>query len=348
MQIFTGSTGDAAGASATNFSLNITPESVLFAVLALVIGYIVAKLLVRWIERMLRKQGHLNEVATGLLGRIISVLLYLIVILIAVSFLGVDVNGVVLGLSAIIGLVVAFGLKDSINNFAAGIWIASMNLFDKGEEVTIAGHWGIVQEIGIMATQITAGGSNIITIPNGMAWNDSIINYTRNPERRIDQSFGVSYESDMTEVVRIALAIAKNHPQVLDTPEPVVIFAEMADSSVNFCCARCTGNSSPQISKFPIRTWISPSGMRCPARAGARAKADRRTPKISRSHDHAGPDPGTRPHSLFSRAVFPRTRLLSPGGGGHHGDHITGDRSIFGDAGPLFQENNRIGDDAEA
>ncbi|HDQ08009.1 MAG TPA: mechanosensitive ion channel [Methanoculleus sp.] len=234
MQIFTGSTGDAAGASGMNFSLNITPESLLFAVLALVIGYIVAKLIVGWVERMLRKQGRLNEVATGLLGRIISVLLYIIVILIAVSFLGVDVNGIVLGLSAIIGLVAAFGMKDSVNNFAAGIWIASMNLFDKGEEVTIAGHWGIVQEIGIMATQITASGSNIITIPNGQVWNDSIINYTRNPERRIDQSFSVGYESDMGEVAHIALGIAASHPDVLETPKPAVIFAEMADSSVNF------------------------------------------------------------------------------------------------------------------
>ena len=225
-----------------NFSLSITPESLLFAVLALVIGYLVAKLLVRWMERLLQKQGHLTEVASGLLGRIISVLLYLIVILIAVSFLGVDVNGVVLGLSAIVGLVVAFGLKDTINNFAAGIWIASMNLFEKGEEVTIAGHWGIVQEIGIMATQITAAGSTIITIPNGKAWNDSIINYTRNAERRIDQSFGVSYESDMGEVVRIALGIARNHPKVLETPEPAVIFAEMADSSVNFTL-RCWVNT---------------------------------------------------------------------------------------------------------
>jgi small conductance mechanosensitive channel len=234
MQIFTGSAGNGTGASIVNNSLNITPESVILAVLTLVVGYIVAKVIVRWIKRMLKKQGHLTEVAAGLLGRIISILLYIVVILIAVSFLGVDVNGIVLGLSAIIGLVIAFGMKDTVNNFAAGIWIASMNLFEKGEEVTIAGHWGIVQEIGIMATQITAAGSNIITIPNGMAWNDSIINYTRSPERRIDQSFGVSYESEMTEVVRIALSIAKTHPKVLETPEPTVIFAEMADSSVNF------------------------------------------------------------------------------------------------------------------
>ena len=234
MQIFTGSTGNATGASIVNNSLNITPESVILLVITLVVGYIVAKVIVRWIKRMLKKQGHLTEVTTGLLGRIIAILLYIVVILIAVSFLGVDVNGIVLGLSAIIGLVIAFGMKDTVNNFAAGIWIASMNLFEKGEEVTIAGHWGIVQEIGIMATQITAAGSNIITIPNGMAWNDSIINYTRSPERRIDQSFGVSYESDMTEVVQIALSITREHPQVLDRPEPVVIFSEMADSSVNF------------------------------------------------------------------------------------------------------------------
>ena len=38
----------------------------------------------------------------------------------------------------------------------------------------------------------------------------------------------------MTEVVHIALSIARNHAAVLDTPEPTVIFAEMANSSVNF------------------------------------------------------------------------------------------------------------------
>ncbi len=234
MQILTGSTGNGTGASIMNNSLNITPEAVILAVFTLVIGYIVAKLLVRWMKRLLKKQGHLTEVAAGLLGRIISILLYIIVILITVSFLGVDVNGIVLGLSAIVGLVIAFGMKDTVNNFAAGIWIASMNLFEKGEEVTVAGHWGIVQEIGIMATQITAAGSNIITIPNGQVLNDSIINYTRNPERRIDQSFGVSYESDMTEVVQTALSIARDHPKVLATPEPKVIFSEMAESSVKF------------------------------------------------------------------------------------------------------------------
>lgn len=234
MQTLIGNIGDGADISLLNGPFSITPETLILAILTLVIGYIAAKLIVRWTKRILQRQGHLTEVAAGLLGKIISVLLYIIVILIAVSFLGVDVNGIVLGLSAIIGLVVAFGMKDTINNFAAGIWIASMNLFEKGEEVTVAGHWGIVQEIGIMATQITAAGSNIITIPNGKVWNDSIINYTRNPERRIDQSFGVSYESDMTKVVQIALSIAREHAAVLDTPEPAVIFAEMADSSVNF------------------------------------------------------------------------------------------------------------------
>ena len=249
-------------------SVNITPEALILAFLTLVIGYIAAKLIVRWMERLLQKQGHLTEVAAGLLGRIISILLYIIVILIAVSFLGVDVNGIVLGLSAIIGLVIAFGMKDTINNFAAGVWIASMNLFEKGEEVTVAGHWGIVETIGIMATQVTAAGSNIITIPNGKVWNDSIINYTRNPERRIDQSFGVSYESDMTNVVQIALSIAREHSAVLDTPEPVVIFAEMADSSVNFTLRCWTKTPDYYVTKGDIlrtlHTELTDAGIEIP------------------------------------------------------------------------------------
>jgi small-conductance mechanosensitive channel len=234
MQIFTENTDSSTGAPLLDGALNITPETLIVTILSLIIGYIIAKILLRWVKQILRKQNRMSEVAANLIERIVSILLYIIVVLIAVSFLGVDVDGIVLGLSAIIGLVVGFGMKDTINNFAAGIWIATMNLFDKGDEVTIAGHWGFVQEIGIMATQITSGGSNIITIPNGKAWNDSIINYTRNPERRIDQSFGVSYESDMTEVVQVALSIARNHPKVLDAPEPRVVFSEMADYSVKF------------------------------------------------------------------------------------------------------------------
>lgn len=83
MQIITGSTGDGTGASIMNNSLNITPEAVIFAVLTLVLGYIIAKIIVRWTKRVLRRQGHMTEVAAGLLGRIISILLYIIVILIA-------------------------------------------------------------------------------------------------------------------------------------------------------------------------------------------------------------------------------------------------------------------------
>lgn len=234
MQIFTENTDSSAGASFLDGSLSITPGALIFAILSLIVGYIIAKILLRWIRQILKKQGRMNEVASNLIERIVSIILYVIVVLIAVSFLGVDVTGIVLGLSAIGGLVIGFGMKDTIDNFAAGIWIASMNLFDKGDEVTIAGHWGFVKEIGIMATQITAGGSNVITIPNGKAWNDSIINYTKNPERRIDQSFGVSYESNMTEVVQVALSIARNHPKVLETPEPRIVFSEMADYSVKF------------------------------------------------------------------------------------------------------------------
>ncbi len=93
MQTLTGSSGDTTGLAALNYSPNITPEMVILAALTLVVGYIVAKVIVRLTERMLKKQGHLTEVAAGLLGRIIAILLYIIIIiLIAVSFLGVNGN----------------------------------------------------------------------------------------------------------------------------------------------------------------------------------------------------------------------------------------------------------------
>ena len=76
MQIFTENTESSAGVTLLGDSLNITPGTLIVAILTLVFGYIIAKILVRWMKGILRKQGRMNVIATGLIERIISILLY--------------------------------------------------------------------------------------------------------------------------------------------------------------------------------------------------------------------------------------------------------------------------------
>ncbi len=124
-------------------------------------------------------------------------------------------------------------MQDSLNNVAAGVWIASLRPLDKGEYVTVDGLSGTVDAVGIMATELLTPDNQFITIPNKLVWGSPIINATRMPTRRISVDVGVSYGTEVGKAVNVALDLMKGHSLVLDDPAPSVVTTELADSSVN-------------------------------------------------------------------------------------------------------------------
>ncbi|MFW5927917.1 MAG: mechanosensitive ion channel family protein [Thermoplasmatota archaeon] len=212
--------------------LDITLFQALIAVLILIIGWIVAKIVIVMLKRSLKKAG-LPPLLRKFMGRILSIVLYLVIVLLAASSLGVNVSSVVLGLSAILGLVLAFGMRDSFNNLAAGMWLATLRPFREKEHVEVDGLEGTVESVGMMSTELLKADNTYITIPNGLVWGSPIINYTRMDLRRVDVGVGIAYESDVNKAVNIAMDFMKNHELVKEDPEPAVTFSELGDSSVN-------------------------------------------------------------------------------------------------------------------
>jgi small conductance mechanosensitive channel len=210
----------------------ITVFQLLVALVILIVGWVIAKIIVLLFRKGLTKT-ELPELVAELLVRFLSVLLYVIVILLAVAALGFSVNAVVIGLSAVIGLILAFGLQDSFTNLAAGVWIAALRPLDKDEVVDVNGIVGKVTAVGLMATELLAYDNKFITIPNKLVWGSPIINYTRMPTRRVDVDVGISYDSDLTKAYHVAMNLLKEHSLVLTDPEPMVVTTELADSSVN-------------------------------------------------------------------------------------------------------------------
>ncbi|WP_255342056.1 mechanosensitive ion channel domain-containing protein [Methanoculleus sp. MH98A] len=101
---------------------DITIESVVLAVLVAIIGWIVVKVLTSVFTKMLSRASKLPALVIEFLVRFFSVLLYVILALIVLATLGFDVSSMVLGLSAVIGLILGFGLQDTVTNLAAGVW----------------------------------------------------------------------------------------------------------------------------------------------------------------------------------------------------------------------------------
>ena len=210
----------------------ITLMQVILAIIILIIGWVGAKIVISVFKGELAKT-KLPELIVEFLGRLFSVLLYVVVILLAVRALGIAVSSVVLGLSAVIGLILGFGMQDTLTNIFAGIWLAALRPIDKDEVVTTNGQTGIVSAVGMMATELLTFDNKFITIPNKLVWGSPIINFTRRPTRRVDVDVGVSYGTDLDRAIPIAMELMKGHALVLDDPAPVVAVLELADSSVN-------------------------------------------------------------------------------------------------------------------
>jgi small conductance mechanosensitive channel len=211
---------------------NITLMQLIVAIVILIVGWIAIRI-IRGILKRTLVRTKLPVLVVEFLTRLLGVLLWVVIILFAVGALGFDTSAVVLGLSAILGLIIAFGMQDSFNNFFAGIWLAMIRPLDKDEVVEVTGFKGKVSAVGIMSTELITPDNTFITIPNRSVWGQPIVNFTRMPIRRVDLSVGTAYGGDVNMAIDIAMKFIQDHPLVLEEPAPAVLITELGDSSVN-------------------------------------------------------------------------------------------------------------------
>jgi small conductance mechanosensitive channel len=212
--------------------IGLTPVKIAWALLVLIVGIILVKIVVYVFKKSL-KRAKLPPILMEFLARFLGALLYVFVILAFVGALGFNMDSVVLGLSAVIGLILAFGLQDSFMNMAAGFWIASIRPFNKDDVISTQGMTGKVSAVGIMSTEMLTPDNTYITIPNKLVWGSPVINYTRQKTRRVDVNVGIGYGMDVNKAIQIAMDVMRSDKRILTDPAPSVFVVELADSSVN-------------------------------------------------------------------------------------------------------------------
>ena len=211
---------------------SITIGNLVWAIVIAIVGYIIIKSFEQVFRKSLIRIGA-PELVAGVLTRLTVVLLYVVLILAVAAALGFNTGSVVVGLSAIIGLILGFGLQDTMNNLAAGVWIAVSRAFSKGDLVSVSGYTGIVDDVGILSTVLKQPDNTVITIPNRNVWGSPIVNYTKMPIRRVTLNVGVAYGTDLDKAVKITLETVSSVDGVLSDPPAQVVVSELADSSVN-------------------------------------------------------------------------------------------------------------------
>nr|WP_311195364.1 mechanosensitive ion channel family protein [Moraxella cuniculi] len=201
------------------------------ALLIFFVGKWVGKRLVR-LAKLVMARSRLDNTAANFLGNLLYGVMLVAVILAALNKLGVNTNSFVAILGAA-GVAIGVSLKDQLSNLAAGVLIVIFRPFGRGDVVEIGGKTGTVLEITLVNTRIRTANNHEIIIPNGDIMTTASVNFSSLPTRRVDVEVGIGYDADIRSARAVMLDLAKNHPNVLATPEPVVLVTALADSSVD-------------------------------------------------------------------------------------------------------------------
>ncbi len=198
----------------------------------LIFGVIIIKILLNLFRKLLGKT-RMEKVSQKFLYNIIKFFLYLALILILLSIVGVSITGVLAAISAAV-LAIGLALQNNIANLANGIIIVSSHMLKKGDYIIVDGVEGSVEEINFLFTTIMTTDNKRITIPNTTIINSSVINAGANATRRLEFTFSVAYETDVEKVKKIVIDVMQSDGRVLLEPKPFCRLRTLGASSIDF------------------------------------------------------------------------------------------------------------------
>ncbi|MCD8522257.1 MAG: mechanosensitive ion channel [Saccharospirillaceae bacterium] len=205
---------------------------IVLALLIFIIGRMLAGFVTRTTIKALER-ARLDPILVSFLATVMNSTLTLLVIVFALSQLGLDTTSLVALLGAA-GLAVGLALKDSLSHFAAGVMLIVFRPFKLGDYVEVGGVAGSVDKITIFSTRLKTPDNKVVTVPNGNVFGNTMVNYSEEATRRIDMVIGISYGSDLLKAKNILEELVKEHAKVLKDPSYTIAVSELADSSVNF------------------------------------------------------------------------------------------------------------------
>lgn len=156
-----------------------------------------------------------------------------ILVIIFASMIGVETASLIAMLGAA-GLAIGLALQGSLANFAGGILILFFRPFKAGDVIDAQGYVGHVVEIQIFNTILRTLDNQRVIIPNGLLSNGCVKNVFIEETRRVDMTFGISYDDDVKKAKAVLQEVMDNDSRVLKDPVVDIFVSAHADSSVNF------------------------------------------------------------------------------------------------------------------
>ena len=204
---------------------------ILVAVTILVIGILICKTMMRIVNAALKK-SKLDTAAHALIRTVIKTVLYILLVLIVASALGIDVTGIV-ALASVLTLAISLALQDLLGNVIGGFTLLYTDPFNAGDFVEIADQSGTVKEVGIAYTKLVTPDNKLVSIPNSAVVSAEIVNYTVLGSRRMEIIISASYNAPVPKV-EAALREAANVENILTEKDIYVSVSAYGDHAISY------------------------------------------------------------------------------------------------------------------
>ena len=221
----------------------------IFIIIILAITFLLAKIIRKLLDKAFKRSSRKIRVEPtrfAILKHIISALIYILGIGAAINLIPqLKTLSVSLFASAgVLAVIVGFASQQAFSNIIGGIFIAIFRPFRVNDKIKVGTDSGVVEDITLRHTVIRNYENKRIIIPNSIIGNERIENLSiDDPKICKFVEFGISYDSDVDEAMKIMQEESEKHPASFDNrteedkkerkPKVTVRVLGFGDSSVN-------------------------------------------------------------------------------------------------------------------
>ncbi|MBU1188047.1 MAG: mechanosensitive ion channel [Gammaproteobacteria bacterium] len=174
-----------------------------------------------------------NVFLAELMAQAMRIAFVIIGLVLALNLMGATtLMGTILGGAGLLGLAIGFAVRDAMENYISSIMLSLRQPFRANDHITINEHEGKVVRLTSRATILMTLDGNHLRIPNATVYKSVILNYTRNPERRLEFNLGVDAADDPIAAMATGLDAIRDIADMVVDPAPTAIIKTVGDSTI--------------------------------------------------------------------------------------------------------------------
>ena len=189
----------------------------LVGLIVLFVGLWVIRVFARWSRNRMQKK-EVNPTVKPFLMSLLTIALRILLVLCVMEIIGIQLT-LFAALVGAFGVAAGLALSGTLQNFASGVLILLLKPFVVNDNIITQSQEGTVTSIQIFYTIVKTYDNQTLIIPNGQLSNNTIINVTRQGNRRLDIDYKFGNGIDIKKVKSVINDVIDKYEDALITPE---------------------------------------------------------------------------------------------------------------------------------